>query len=194
MFTFRALLSPPPCSYRGGASWEGMTWPFTGTFQLSLREPRVFDSVRVMLGQGIVHGYGATLHEALTSQTRREPYRPVLPCDCSLARSLALKRSPSLPLSTTHASGSDAKERPCMLRTKRYFGIDKDGEAETPKDGGLSSTVEKNGFTCVPLDPRTSFSLVYSREKSATFVQSVRYLFGRPSFHYGGRFMDYREA
>lgn len=46
-----------------------------------------------------------------------------------------------------------------MLRTKRYFGIDKDGEAEMPKDG--SSTVKKNGLTCVLLDPRTSFSFVF---------------------------------
>lgn len=32
---------------------------------------------------------------------------------------------------TTHASGSGAKERPCTFRTKRYFGLDKDGKVET---------------------------------------------------------------
>lgn len=96
-----------------------------------------------------------------------------LPYDCSLARSLAY--SPCVLLlfftATTHASGSGTKKRPCMLSTKRYFGLDKDGEAETPKDGRLADTVKKKTHI-FPLTLTWVF-LLYLKEKFTTFVQSV---------------------
>jgi len=88
----------------------------------------------------------------------------VLPYDCSLTRSLA--RSLHILLlfftATTYASGSGAKERPCMLRTIRYFGIDKDGKTETLKDG--SSTWRKTDSRVFFLTLATSFSLVFERK------------------------------
>lgn len=60
-----------------------------------------------------------------------------------------------------------------MLRTKRYFGIDKDGKAETLKDG--SSTGRKTDSRAFSFTLAENFPL-YLKEKSTTFVQSVHTL------------------
>lgn len=72
----------------------------------------------------------------------------LLPYDRSLAyRALLLFFT-----ATTHASGNRAKKRPCVPRTRCYFGVDKDGEVG-PKDDFCPSRLRRKArFTCFPLN------------------------------------------
>lgn len=86
----------------------------------------------------------------------------------SLARSftrLVLSFSSSLP-PPTHLAVVRRNAHVCFVR---YFGLDKDGEAETPKDGRLVDVKEKESFALT----LARVFLLYLKEKFTTFVQSV---------------------
>lgn len=88
---------------------------FQSTFKLMLR----FRELQGHARSGIIHGYGATLHEALTSQTWREPHR----CYHMIASVLSFS---SLLPPPTHLAVARRNAHVCFV-TKCYFGIDKDG-------------------------------------------------------------------
>lgn len=152
---------------RRGARWKVITWPFSGTSQLSLGDPKVLtpsgsysvrDRARVRRNTSWntdKHRPGGSLH--------RRHYHMIAR---SLARSPA-SSSPSL-LHCHHPRIWQWCEGTPMYASVRncYFGLDKDGEAETPKDS--SSTAKKknnnNGLTCILLNPRASFPRVFERK------------------------------
>lgn len=98
---------------------------------------------------GIVHRCGATLHEALTSRTRRESTSAALPYDRTLASC-----SPSL-LQCHHPRIWQGPRRNAHVRLVETLFRDRQGRRSWGREGRLGpSAAKKSGLTCAPLNCR----------------------------------------